>query len=44
MLSNLNKALALALAVAVLGGCATSKESCSPRRQHDDGHLAAERR
>lgn len=26
MLSNLNKGLALALAVAVLGGCATSKE------------------
>lgn len=30
MLSNLNKALALALAVAVLGGCATSKEKLLP--------------
>src|SRR3546814_18265323 len=30
MLSNLNKGLALALAVAVLGGCATSKEKLLP--------------
>ncbi|WP_234265449.1 TIGR03751 family conjugal transfer lipoprotein [Hydrogenophaga sp. NFH-34] len=31
MLSNLTKGLALALAVAVLGGCATSKEKLLPR-------------
>src|SRR3546814_18882522 len=30
MLSNLNRGLALALAVAVLGGCATSKEKLLP--------------
>ncbi len=30
MLSNLIKGLALALAVAVLGGCATSKEGLLP--------------
>lgn len=28
MLSNLTKTLALVVAVALLGGCATSKESC----------------
>ncbi len=31
MLSNSIKGLVLALAVAVLGGCATSKEAADPR-------------
>ena len=34
MLSNLNKGLALALAVAVLGGCATSKDKLLPHGEH----------
>lgn len=36
MLSNLNKGLALALAVMVLGGCATSKEKLLP---HSDSTM-----